>query len=69
MADDQSAPVYVSPDGSSEMRVTSPATRINLEHRGWKPKGDVPLATTSPQPMGQTDDTPKSKQRRQAADE
>lgn len=44
---DESAPIYVSPDGQ-EMPVRSAERRINLEHRGWKPKGDAPAAMTGP---------------------
>jgi hypothetical protein len=69
MAEDQPVPVYVSPDGQTEMPITSPTQRVNLESRGWKPKdASAPLATTS-QPAAQTDSAPKAARRRQAADE
>lgn len=70
MSDDQAVPVYVSPDGDSEMPVRSPATQINLESRGWKRKDGGQPATTNPNPQAPAADTsPKPKSRRQAADE
>jgi hypothetical protein len=39
MADDKPV-IYVSPDGQSEMPLSSPAARLNWEARGWRPKND-----------------------------
>ena len=38
MSDTDKPVVYVSPDGESEMPLSSPAARLNWEARGWRPK-------------------------------
>lgn len=43
------AQTYVSPDGQSRMRVTTPETAIRMRARGWKPQGE-PAKTTAPKP-------------------
>jgi hypothetical protein len=64
---DDAAPVYVSPDKQSEMPVRSPATRINLESRGWTRKDGGAPVSTSANPI--TDETPKRPAtRREATD-
>lgn len=47
------AQTYVSPDGQSRMRVTTPETATRMRARGWKPESEAaaePAKTTAPKP-------------------